>query len=305
MHFLRRFRFGGCLANDMGVGKTAQVQALPEARRELRAAGEVERPSLVVVPKSLIFNWSQEAARFTPQLHVLDHTGIGRNQNRFADVDLILTTYGTLRRDAAHFKDMVFDYVILGEAQAIKNANTKSHKAVRLLMGNHHLALSGTPVENHLDELWSLFEFLNPGLLGASSAFQLAGGELRNPSAETRQLLAHALRPFILRRTKEQVAKAPVSIASIHDCATSPAFAAGAPNRSADGLYEKEPGPTGERPCQELPSSHLCLRRPLSTCQRARIFFCHGRRVPKPGRHRAIRCLTPAELQSCSRRLTA
>jgi superfamily II DNA or RNA helicase len=207
MHFLRRFRFGGCLADDMGVGKTAQVLALLETRRELRATGEVERPSLVVVPKSLIFNWSQEAERFTPQLRVLDHTGIGRNQNRFADVDLILTTYGTLRRDAAHFKDMVFDYVILDEAQAIKNANTESHKAVRLLLGNHYLALSGTPVENHLGELWSLFEFLNPGLLGAASAFQMPGGELRNPGEETRQLLAHALRPFILRRTKEQVAK--------------------------------------------------------------------------------------------------
>jgi len=207
MHFLRRFRFGGCLADDMGVGKTAQVLALLETRRELRAAGEVDRPSLVVVPKSLIFNWSQEAARFTPQLRVLDHTGIGRNKNRFADVDLILTTYGTLRRDAVHFKDMVFDYVILDEAQAIKNANTESHKAVRLLLANHYLALSGTPVENHLGELWSLFEFLNPGLLGAASAFQLAGGELRNPTEETRQLLAHALRPFILRRTKEQVAK--------------------------------------------------------------------------------------------------
>jgi len=207
MHFLRRFRFGGCLADDMGVGKTAQVLALLETRRELRATGEVERPSLVVVPKSLIFNWSQEAARFTPRLRVLDHTGIGRNKNRFADVDLILTTYGTLRRDAAHFKDMVFDYVILDEAQAIKNANTESHKAVRLLLGNHYLVLSGTPVENHLGELWSLFEFLNPGLLGAASAFQVAGGELRNPSEETRQLLAHALRPFILRRTKEQVAK--------------------------------------------------------------------------------------------------
>lgn len=207
MHFLRRFRFGGCLADDMGVGKTAQVLALLETRRELRAAGEVERPSLVVVPKSLIFNWSQEAARFTPQLRVLDHTGIGRNKNRFADVDLILTTYGTLRRDAAHFKDIVFDYVILDEAQAIKNAATESHKAVRLLLGNHYLALSGTPVENHLGELWALFEFLNPGLLGAASAFQVAGGELRNPSEETRQLLAHALRPFILRRTKEQVAK--------------------------------------------------------------------------------------------------
>jgi SNF2 family DNA or RNA helicase len=207
MHFLRQFSFGGCLADDMGVGKTAQVLALLETRRELRAKGELHKPSLVVVPKSLIFNWKQEIERFTPQLRVLDHTGIGRNKNKFSDVDLILTTYGTLRRDALRFKDTVFDYVILDESQAIKNANTESAKAVRLLLGNHHLALSGTPVENHLGELWSLFEFLNPGLLGASSAFQLAGGAMRNPSEETRNLLSHALRPFILRRTKEQVAR--------------------------------------------------------------------------------------------------
>jgi len=207
MHFLRQFSFGGCLADDMGVGKTAQVLALLETRRELRAKGEVTNPSLAVLPKSLLFNWKQEAARFTPQLRLLDHTGTGRDPNKFADVDLVLTTYGTLRRDAVRFKDTVFDYVILDEAQAIKNSNTESAKAVRLLLANHFLALSGTPVENHLGELWSLFEVLNPGLLGASSVFQLTGGALRNPSEETRKLLAHALRPFILRRTKEQVAK--------------------------------------------------------------------------------------------------
>lgn len=207
MHFLRRFSFGGCLADDMGVGKTAQVLALLETRRELRAAGKVDCPSLVVVPKSLIFNWKQEAARFTPQLRVLDHTGIGRDKENFSDADLILTTYGTLRRDAVDFNNMVFDYIILDEAQAIKNSNTESFKAVRLLRGQHALALSGTPVENHLGELWSLFDFLNPGLLGASSAFQIAGGELRNPSEDARKLIAHALRPFILRRTKEQVAR--------------------------------------------------------------------------------------------------
>ena len=207
MHFLRNFSFGGCLADDMGVGKTAQVLGLLETRRELRAKGELDKPSLVVVPKSLVFNWKQEAERFTPHLKVLDFTGTDRHRNKFADYDLILTTYGTLRRDALQFKDMVFDYVILDEAQAVKNASTESAKAVRLLRGDHRLALSGTPVENHLGELWSLFEFLNPGVLGASGAFQLNGGAMLNPSEESRRLLAHALRPFILRRTKEQVAK--------------------------------------------------------------------------------------------------
>jgi superfamily II DNA or RNA helicase len=204
MDFLRRFSFGGCLADDMGVGKTAQVLALLEARRALP---EVSGPSLVVVPKSLVFNWKQEAARFTPRLRVLDHTGLARDIHNFSDYDVVLTTYGTLRRDAAEFKDIEFDYVVLDEAQAIKNPGTESAKAARLLRGRNRLALSGTPVENHLGELWSIFEFLNPGMLGAASVFKLAGGAGRNPSEETRRLLAHALRPFILRRTKEQVAR--------------------------------------------------------------------------------------------------
>ncbi len=211
MHFLRQFSFGGCLADDMGVGKTAQVLALLETRREMRTQAKIEAPSLVVVPKSLIFNWKQEVQRFTPQLRVLDYTGtarsITREKDEFSLYDVILTTYGTLRRDALHFKDKVFDYVILDEAQAIKNGNTESAKAARLLRANHRLALSGTPVENHLGELWSLFEFLNPGMLGTSGAFSLASGSKQNPDGETRKLLSRALRPFLLRRTKEQVAK--------------------------------------------------------------------------------------------------
>jgi superfamily II DNA or RNA helicase len=207
MHFLRRSSFGGCLADDMGVGKTAQVLALLETRRELRAAGEPHGSSLVVVPKSLVFNWKQEAARFTPQLRVLVHSGAARNGNDFAASDVVLTTYGTLRRDILRFKDLEFDYVVLDEAQAIKNANAQTSKAMRLLQGRHRLALSGTPVENHLGELWSLFEFLNPGMLGTASVFKLGGGTMLNPDEKTRHLLGQALRPFILRRTKEQVAR--------------------------------------------------------------------------------------------------
>jgi hypothetical protein len=207
MGFLSRFSFGGCLADDMGVGKTAQVLALLERRRERRAAGEPVAPSLVVVPKSLIFNWKQEAARFTPQLRVLDHTGLERDVANFADYDIVLTTYGTLRRDVVDLRKIEFDYVVLDEAQAIKNAATESAKAVRLLRGANRLALSGTPIENHLGELWSLFEFLNPGMLGTASVFKMAGGAARNPDEETRKLLAHAVRPFLLRRTKEQVAR--------------------------------------------------------------------------------------------------
>ncbi len=207
MLFLQRFAFGGCLADDMGVGKTAQVLALLEMRRELRGTGQPVAPSLIVVPKSLVFNWKQEAQRFTPQLRVLDHTGLARADNDFAAGDVVLTTYGTLRRDILALKDMEFDYVILDEAQAVKNADTESAKAVRLLRGRYRLALSGTPVENHLGELWSLFDFLNPGMLGAASVLKVAGGDWRNPPEETRRLLAQALRPFILRRTKLQVAQ--------------------------------------------------------------------------------------------------
>ncbi|HEX8892814.1 MAG TPA: DEAD/DEAH box helicase, partial [Terriglobales bacterium] len=207
MHFLRTFCFGGCLADDMGVGKTAQVLALLETRRERRSAGEAIGPSLVVAPRSLVFNWIQEAARFTPQLRILNYSGIARNGEKFDSYDVILATYGTVRRDVLRLKDIAFDYVILDEAQAVKNADSESSKAVRLLCGAHRLALSGTPVENHLGELWTLFEFLNPGMLGAASAFRRVGGSMRNPSEETRRLLGHALRPFILRRTKEQVAR--------------------------------------------------------------------------------------------------
>src|SRR5215469_17039829 len=204
---LQRFGFGGCLADDMGVGKTAQVLALLEMRRELRRIGQPIVPSLIVVPKSLVFNWKEEARHFTPQLRVLDHTGVARDGDAFAACDVILTTYGTLRRDILSLKDREFDYVILDEAQAVKNADTESSKAVRLLRGRYRLALSGTPVENHLGELWSLFEFLNPGMLGTASVFKLGGGTMLNPDEKTRRLLSQALRPFILRRTKEQVAR--------------------------------------------------------------------------------------------------
>jgi hypothetical protein len=212
--FLQRFGFGGCLADDMGLGKTIEVLALLESRRHLQAG-----PSLVVVPRSLVFNWKAEAQRFTPQLRVLDHTGITRTRasEHFANFDVVVTTYGTLRRDVAYLKDTTFDYAVLDEAQAIKNAATGAAKAARLLRANHRLALSGTPIENRLSELWSLFEFLNPGMLGGASVFRAlvgAGGSGASASEngngeqiEGRQVLARALRPFILRRTKQQVEK--------------------------------------------------------------------------------------------------
>ncbi len=205
--FLQSFGFGGCLADDMGVGKTAQVLALLETRRALRAAGNIGKPSIAVVPKTLVFNWKQEAERFTPQLRVLEHTGLGRDVSQMDQYDLVLTTYGTLRRDVAALGNVAFDYVILDEAQAIKNARTVSAKSVRLLQGDHRLAMSGTPVENHIGELWSLFEFLNPGLLGAASIFKGAGANSRSIDDATLAVIKRGVRPFILRRTKEEVVR--------------------------------------------------------------------------------------------------
>ena len=209
LQFLRHFGFGGCLADDMGLGKTVMMLALFEWRRtDPTVAPEDRRPSLVVVPRSLVHNWHAEAAAFTPELRVLDYSGSGRGDDAqsFADCDVVLATYGTLRRDIAHLKDVDFEYVVLDEAQAIKNPGTVAAKSVRLLRGRHRLALSGTPIENHLGELWSLFNFLNPGLLGSSPLFRASTRAL-GADPEMLSTIARGLRPFILRRTKEQVAR--------------------------------------------------------------------------------------------------
>ena len=202
--FLQRFGLGGCLADDMGLGKTVQVLALLASRPR---RGKDARPSLVVAPRSLVENWMREAARFAPSLRVLDHTGVGRlpPAEAFAGHDLIVTTYGTLRREAALLRDVELDYAILDEAQAIKNASSESAKAARLLRARHRLALSGTPIENHLGELGSLLEFLNPGMVSAG-VLGMTQGRSKNVDAASLALLAKALRPVLLRRTKAQVA---------------------------------------------------------------------------------------------------
>ena len=208
LDYLQRFGFGGILADDMGLGKTIQVLALLQRRRYRRQA---KGPTLAVVPRSLVFNWIQEAEKFTPRLRVLDYTGPGRHALRakFAEYDLIITTYGTVRTDIAELTNFEFDYVMLDEAQAIKNAESQSAKAARLLRARHRLAISGTPIENHLGEIWSIFEFLNPGMLGSDTVFKryASAGGSANLDATDRVLLAKSLRPFILRRTKSQVVK--------------------------------------------------------------------------------------------------
>ena len=205
--FLQEFRLGGCLADDMGLGKTVQVLAMLQERRNRPADANARRsPSLAVVPRSLVFNWVEEAKRFTPDLRVLDYTGIQRGPllASFDQYDLVITTYGTMQRDIVQLKDIRFDYAILDESQAIKNAQSQRAKASRLLKANHRLAMTGTPVENHLGELWSLLEFLNPGMLGTAKVFQNISRSVAEDD-EGLGLLRRALGPFILRRTKQQV----------------------------------------------------------------------------------------------------
>jgi non-specific serine/threonine protein kinase len=207
LHFLREYKFGGILADDMGLGKTIQVLAHLQSRRK---QAQVESASLLVVPKSLIVNWQREAERFTPELRFLEFVGNARDKDTatFDQYDVILTTYGTMLRDVDVLRQYRFDYVILDESQAIKNPLSQSAKATRLLQADHRLCMTGTPVENNTFELWSQFAFLNPGLLGSMDFFkkEFASPIESEDDEETARLLRALVYPFILRRTKEQVA---------------------------------------------------------------------------------------------------
>ncbi|XAL98170.1 DEAD/DEAH box helicase [Phycisphaeraceae bacterium D3-23] len=291
--FLRRFGMGGILADDMGLGKTIQVLAMLQGRklglpeytdewsrgqgaegpsdeaqsptdsdtRPLGPPAPAPSPNIIIVPRSVIFNWIDEASKFTPELKVLAYTGPDREQHResFGDYDLIVTSFGLMRRDIDFLSTIEFDYAVLDEAQAIKNPQSQSAKAARLLNARHKLALTGTPIENHLGDLWSIFEYLNPGMLGSSAKFaelirgatgsagrrgqagpaaksgaltampgalppeglqaeQAANAAAQRaeassdkkeddgqPSRDALIQVAGAIRPFILRRTKQQV----------------------------------------------------------------------------------------------------
>jgi non-specific serine/threonine protein kinase len=208
LHFLREYKFGGCLADDMGTGKTIATLAFLQSLQERRLSRQA---SLLVVPRSLVFNWEREAARFTPRLRLLNHATPERTEDisDFDDYDLVLTTYGLLRRDIELLMHYEFNYLILDEAQAIKNPLAETAKAVRLLRGAHRLTLTGTPVENNTLELWSQFAFLNPGLLGNAEYFreEFSTPIERRGDETAAQFLRKMVYPFILRRTKDQVAK--------------------------------------------------------------------------------------------------
>jgi len=207
MQSLRQLEVGGILADDMGLGKT--LQTLAHILTE-KAAGRLDRPCMVVMPTSLIPNWLDEAAHFTPQLKVLALYGAGRKKHfaSLQDYDLLLTTYALLPKDIEQLAPLPLHVLILDEAQYIKNPSSKAAQAARELNARQRLCLSGTPLENHLGELWSLFHFLLPGWLGDLKSFNRdyrAPIEKRGSDVRLQHLNGR-IKPFLLRRTKEQVA---------------------------------------------------------------------------------------------------
>jgi superfamily II DNA or RNA helicase len=207
LQFLREAGLGGVLADDMGLGKT--VQTLAHLAIE-KAEGRLDRPALIVCPTSLVPNWTLEAARFAPTLRVLPLHGPQRRE-RFGEIaahDLVITTYPLLSRDQEALAAQPWHVLVLDEAQTIKNPDAGATRLVRSLDARQRLALSGTPLENHLGELWSLFHFLSPGFLGERATFQRdyrtpiekGGDELK------RARLVRRVQPFLLRRTKQEVA---------------------------------------------------------------------------------------------------
>ncbi|SNC60452.1 SNF2 helicase associated [Hymenobacter gelipurpurascens] len=206
LNFLDTFQFGGCLADDMGLGKTVQVLAFLLHQRAQQRPGA----NLVVVPTSLVFNWQAEAARFAPSLrvHTLYGTGRQREALNFDDYDLVLTTYNTLVSDIRALKAYRFNYVFLDEAQAIKNPESQRYKAACLLQARNRVAITGTPLENNTFDLYGLLSFACPGLLGSKQHFL---GHFATPidkfkEARRARELQRKINPFVLRRTKAQVA---------------------------------------------------------------------------------------------------
>ncbi|MEV4397747.1 DEAD/DEAH box helicase [Nonomuraea sp. NPDC049607] len=197
LSFLSELGLGGVLADDMGLGKTVTTLALLVHER-------AATPTLLVCPMSLVGNWQREAARFAPGLRVYVHHGAGRDAARIAGADLVITTYGTAHRDLETLRGHEWRRVVCDEAQAIKNSGTLQARAVRSIPTGTRLALTGTPVENHLAELWSIMEFANPGLLGPRSRFRTRFQEPieAHQDEQATEALKRATGPFILRRLK-------------------------------------------------------------------------------------------------------
>jgi SNF2 family DNA or RNA helicase len=232
-HFLRKWNFGGCLADDMGLGKTIQTLALLQKVKEdaiiqktqptlfdsqqvdlfeqlKTKSSDVPRTSLIIMPTSLIHNWLNEAKKFTPDLKILVYTGVLREKDisLFANYDVVLTTYGITRLDIELFKHFFFHYIILDESQIIKNPSSKISRSVRTLKSKFRLVLSGTPIENSVVDLWSQMAFINPGLLGSQTFFSdyFAVPIDKKQDEDKAKKLLSMIKPFVLRRTKQQVA---------------------------------------------------------------------------------------------------
>ncbi|MEM1095813.1 MAG: DEAD/DEAH box helicase [Bacteroidota bacterium] len=207
LRYLHEHTLGGCLADDMGLGKTLQTIALLSA--VYAEAEEALPPSVVVMPRSLLFNWGRELDKFAPHLTYAVYHGPDRDLDAALQAQVVLTTYDIVRADVEALREVPFCYAVLDEAQRIKNIATQTSKAVMLLDAPHRLALSGTPIENHLGELYALFRFLNPAMFGSVKQF---GSRYAQPiQKDGRADVAHELRrkiyPFVLRRLKRDVAK--------------------------------------------------------------------------------------------------
>lgn len=207
LQYLREHHLAGILADDMGLGKTAQALAHILIEKQ---SGRLDCPALVVLPTSLIFNWQAEAKRIAPTLRVLALQGVDRADDfcRMPDHDIVLTTYPLLWRDISALAAQPLHLLILDEAQTVKNAASRSANAVRRLHARHRLCITGTPLENNLGELWAQFDFLMPGFLGDARSFTRLWRRPIEINGETlrARLLAQRIRPFILRRRKEEVA---------------------------------------------------------------------------------------------------
>jgi len=210
LQFLREYQLNGILADDMGLGKT--IQALTHLLVE-KQQGRLTKPVLIVAPTSVIFNWANEIEKFTPQLSYQVLHGIKRkvflDENTLNNTDIIITSYALIVRDLEFYQEQKFYYLILDEAHYIKNTKTKLYKAFLDLKAQHKLCLTGTPMENHLGEFWAQFNFLLPGFLGGQKQFTKL---FRTPiekhgEQERKALLNQRIKPFILRRTKEKIAK--------------------------------------------------------------------------------------------------
>jgi SNF2 family DNA or RNA helicase len=208
MAFLHKNQLGGCLADDMGLGKTLQTITFLQY---LKTTEKAKNPSLIIAPTSLIFNWMAEIEKFCPTLKIHSFVGSTRatNTDNFNKFDIIISTYGSLLNDVEFLKDYKFNYIILDESQAIKNPNSKRYKAVRLLNSYNKMVLTGTPIENNTFDLYAQLNFLNPGLLGNMSHFKTNFSDAidKEKDFDTSILLSKIIAPFVLRRTKEQVAK--------------------------------------------------------------------------------------------------